>query len=536
MSWFSKLVEAAPVLDEYESSSVQDACKELSQNIPESFTLDELTLGLEQVTHVNKSTKQIQKALLATLACLCLSHNLNSNDIPSSAKALARLVSKIISPIILPQDGSTSISAAFDDTLLSNRTQLLNHCRATSHLGLEILSTLPSTNRDLFTNEDDILLTLIAYADPSSSSFSSLQTSDALAQTLKSHFNHGSQKDEFITKTLLGSYLRPLFSASKPSSITASGRKKEYPDSDILDRAQGSMPDDTPATKPWKYTDLRAIPVFCWAVSEADENLITQHWPLYVPVLLTLTDDGTTPIRHRGLLLLADFLSKFPTKILQSTGLGQVFQDAILPTLSFLPSLTPEDESLQLLVPAYEALLILAKKQSTPAAKNALLDRIIREGIFMGYFHAKEHVRIVEVFCRQTVEILTLMGIHGVKHLKDIIPILSTIVIDPFAAAAPATLVAAIKALQAVLTNCWPRIPASNRQDEIINALVLCWLNLSEHEGIPDASREEIQKELITSAQALAAVVKTAGIDLASRVAPLLTKTASLQGLFPTSC
>lgn len=106
---------------------------------------------------------------------------------------------------------------------------------------------------------------------------------------------------------------------------------------------------------------------------------------------------------------------------------------------------------------------------------------------------------------------------------------------DPFAAAAPTTLLSAVKALQAVLANCWPRIPASVWQDEILNALVLCWLHLPEHDGGSKETREEIQKELLTSAQALAAVAKTAGINLAEQVSPLLTKTASLERLF-SSC
>lgn len=50
--------------------------------------------------------------------------------------------------------------------------------------------------------------------------------------------------------------------------------------------------------------------------------------------------------------------------------------------------------------------------------KNELLDKMIREGVFMGYFHAKEHVQIVEVLCRETVEIVGEMGVHAVKHLK----------------------------------------------------------------------------------------------------------------------
>ena len=81
---------------------------------------------------------------------------------------------------------------------------------------------------------------------------------------------------------------------------------------------------------------------------------------------------------------------------------------------------------MQLLGPAYAALLALARKQPAAvgkdgipgAPKNTLLDRMLREGVLMAYFHAKDHVRIVEVLCRETAAILDEMGVHAVKHLK----------------------------------------------------------------------------------------------------------------------
>jgi hypothetical protein len=142
--------------------------------------------------------------------------------------------------------------------------------------------------------------------------------------------------------------------------------------------------------------------------------------------LLTLVDDSSTPVRRRGLLILADLLTKIPNHILHNNGLGKLFEDAVFPTLAYLPSLTPADESIQLLVPAYTVLLRLADKQPATTShdgvrngpKNRLLDKMLREGVFMAYFHAKEYISIVEVLCQQTALILNQMGIHVVKHLK----------------------------------------------------------------------------------------------------------------------
>lgn len=158
--------------------------------------------------------------------------------------------------------------------------------------------------------------------------------------------------------------------------------------------------------------------MFEWAVSEADEETtISKSWPLFIPVLLTLADDNSTPVRKGGLVILKKFLEKFPSRILNETGLNKVFEDTVLPTLSYLPSITPEEESVELLRPAYAVLRCLAGK--LPAEKkNKLLDRVMRKGILLGYFHAKEYVRIVEVLCQEMGKILVEMGVNGVKHLK----------------------------------------------------------------------------------------------------------------------
>ncbi|KAL2135876.1 hypothetical protein VTI74DRAFT_6475 [Chaetomium olivicolor] len=551
MSWFKSLAVAAALVDT--ASSDDEACEKLAQYVPESFALEEVVEGAEDVLENAPSAKprdtsKARQQLLAVLACLRCDDGRVRGTAAGQAAALelSRIVAAAIAPVAAQDDDGPrkdeDIPAALDEELKQARRQLVEHCRSVSELGLKVLEALIkqfSPGR----LDDEVLLTLLALTDEAQE-WSNPEIATISGTLLEQYFNTGAlSKEQFITDTVLQRYLRPLFSRSKPASITASGRKAAYADNSAT---HGQIPDDTAVTKPWKYTDLRAIPAAAWAVHEADTQLVAKHWPLFIPVLLTLADDGATPIRRQGLLILAAFLSKFPDKTLHDTGLAQVFEDAVFPTLSFLPNLTPDDESVQLLVPAYAALLTLAIKQPVVGKdgvvggkKNELLDKMIREGVFMGYFHAKEHVRIVEVLCRETVGILNEMGVHAVKHLKDLVPMLSSILTDPFAPVSPATLLAAIRALQAVLANCWPRIPGSPWQDEIINALVLCWLHLAEHNRPFDDGGSvytAIEQELLTSSKALAAVLKTGSgegaINLASHVAPLLAKEPRLGRLF----
>jgi hypothetical protein len=158
--------------------------------------------------------------------------------------------------------------------------------------------------------------------------------------------------------------------------------------------------------------------------------MTTQNWNLFIPPLLTILDDPSTPIRSRGLSILCSFLPKMGGRLLKQSGLGEVFEDAVMPTLMFLPSITPADESVQLLKPAYEALLVLGdvrsgieetekgREQVSEQERMKFYDRIMRRGILTGYMHAYEHPSIVELLMGQMGILVEKMGVNAVKHLK----------------------------------------------------------------------------------------------------------------------
>lgn len=113
------------------------------------------------------------------------------------------------------------------------------------------------------------------------------------------------------------------------------------------------------------------------------------------------------------------------------TGLAEVFEEAVIPTLMFLPSITPVDESMQLLGPAYNSLFVLADVRWEPSEagkpglesqnqteKMKFYDRIMRKGILMGYMHSHEHLQIIELLTWEIGVLVEKMGMHAVKHLK----------------------------------------------------------------------------------------------------------------------
>lgn len=148
--------------------------------------------------------------------------------------------------------------------------------------------------------------------------------------------------------------------------------------------------------------------------------MLRDHWPLFTPVLLAISEDGDVSTRTAGLEILAEFLEKCPAKILRSTGIGKVFEDAIFPSLMFLPSLTPEGEAIRLMHPAYKALVILAEKDPDvdSPSRRKLLDKVIREGILAAYDHASHYIAVVEVLLSTLAGVIDSLGVYSVKHLQ----------------------------------------------------------------------------------------------------------------------
>lgn len=172
-------------------------------------------------------------------------------------------------------------------------------------------------------------------------------------------------------------------------------------------------------------------------------KLLQKHWPLYTPVLLTLLDEpAPVDLKVRALGIFRAFWKRCPADLMQQTGLAEVFEQAVFPAVLYLPSLTPAEESLKILGAAYLALIEMADldtydldeylrppsskwgegggegEQELMEAQRKLLDKIIREGVMVGYHHAKEHIRIVGLLCETLICIINGMGILAVKHLK----------------------------------------------------------------------------------------------------------------------
>jgi len=148
------------------------------------------------------------------------------------------------------------------DTSPASRQKALLQSQAKGKIGLKAIRTL----QDLYPSSplpDQILLSLLAFAsshDPwttPSSLFDSTHMLSSPSQSIRLH------SQDFIIQFLLQSFIRPLFSKSKPSTVTAAGRKA-MPSSGPQPKYDVSEMDRK--SRPWKYDAIYSVTVFGWAI------------------------------------------------------------------------------------------------------------------------------------------------------------------------------------------------------------------------------------------------------------------------------
>ncbi|KAI0148257.1 hypothetical protein F4776DRAFT_660429 [Hypoxylon sp. NC0597] len=535
---FEELLKACKRLEKCQTSSCEIP-EDILRQVPDGATLQDLKSFL---SGDRDELGSITGLWVAYATITKIGRDIQDDESGDKNELLTALIeiADRISSIILPLCSGASLDEDTTDYEVLQRK---------GELGLRTISQLTKAPlRAPLQLQRSTLLRLTAFtdaADPWGTAESSALARNLLEAQLLQTLGE-SQTRSFIVEEILTGFLRPLFSKSRPAAITASGRKAEY----VEPSRYESIDRETPETKPWKYTHRYAVTVFAWAVRYSDAPLLQSHWPLFTPVLLTLLDEPQhTGLKVRALGIFRVFWARCPAGLMQNTGLAEVFEQAVFPAVLYLPSLTPEDESLQILSAAYPALIEMAgltyqgagteqelegdsQPKQTTDAQRQLLDKIIREGIMVGYHHAKEHVRLVGLLCETLVCIINGMGILAVKHLKDFIPMITEIMTDPFGTKYPPTLISATKLLQTILRTCWPRIPYYC--NEIIRILMLCWLNIEDEESFSDNSSiaNDLKAGLTKIADMLTAVMKAAKVDLRERVGPLIEKEPQLSKLF----
>ncbi|CAM1511089.1 Fc.00g086020.m01.CDS01 [Cosmosporella sp. VM-42] len=460
-----------------------------------------------------------------------ISESSTDADRYDAALAAVAYLSELESEGTNPEDQQMSkVVDSVTGNLLSPRARLDQQTPTlVAEVGLACLHMISS--KWSYSLDESSLLTVAAYTD-SRDPWTTLKVSEVASSLLEAELKN-TKKADFIAGPLLQAFLRPLFAKSS-TRVTASGRPSHY--QTPIDQ-QGHF-SEIPV---WKEQIPWAVSTFRWAVKASESSLIQRHWPLFMPVLLAFAEDDEPKVKSRGLEILALFVGICPVQVLQTTGIGTIFEEVTFPTLLHLPSITPEDESIQLLVPAYEVLIKLAEARQglQDLHRRRLLNKLLRDGVFTGYHHASQHASISRILMQFTAKIINCMGIYSVQHLQNLLSMLSSTMTDPFALAHPPAVLAAAQALNTVIANCWPRLQVqdSGHIEHIMRIIALCWLSLQDNDATAYLSKtdvDSISEELMRSSKMLQSLWKEKNAHPPERVAEILEQEPRLASLFPS--
>ena len=334
----------------------------------------------------------------------------------------------------------------------------------------------------------------------------------AIAEVQASRHQNGNVNGGELSSALVRHFLtltiRPLFAKARPTTVTDAGRKNT---ATVLPKKMIMVNMDDSVTKPWKNErEAYALDLLRWCVCAVDERKVEKIWPQIVPPLLALVDDWEAKYKILGVELVKQLLEVTPPALLERTGLGEVFEEALLPCLTCLPDITPESDSIPLLNATYPALVTLATTRyaQTPAStskhraadlaglRTKFFDTIIRKGIIYGYTYCSNYPRIKSALFNHLVPILDNLGIESVKHLQYLLPILTETLSHPLAEAQIRTLINASKALQALVLNGWPRMVVY--RGEVMKGLTLAWLTIESMQGDEVEAWKVEMKETVT--------------------------------------
>lgn len=257
---------------------------------------------------------------------------------------------------------------------------------------------------------------------------------------------------------------------------------------------------------PWKDAGNRyVLDLLAWSIRVLDRKTVEAKWQFLMPPVLKMMDDIDVEWKAKGCHMLSLILGVLRQPLSSSSsqkataqrsnsasfllrsGYHNIFAEALMPMFTHLPSITPEKDSVTLFRAVYPALILLAllvyEESGKADSKELFLDRILREGILspLGHFPTPSmYPELATLIMSQVPVVLNHMGIDTVKHLPDLVPLLSAILQEPFALSHQALVASALEALQSVMLNAWPRI-AGHRGDMMMG-LCLVWSRCLEEE------------------------------------------------------
>ncbi|KAG5518752.1 hypothetical protein PMAC_002721 [Pneumocystis sp. 'macacae'] len=271
-------------------------------------------------------------------------------------------------------------------------------------------------------------------------------------------------KNDLISKKvlirILTDYVRPYFSFHK-DKYAFTDYKRLGNEKTVYRRYENiyaALEDSK--TEPWKTEKPECASIFEWVLSVSQKEIIESHFFLIIPPIVILLEDTNPNFKLRSTRCLHHLLSKCDSMFVKRTGIGNLFWEQLIQCLSYHPPSIHITISIPLLRTSFNNLIMLALLME-PESRNQrgkLYDKIVYAGVFNGMLYSGEQPDMTLLFMEYTRKLVDVMGIYATKHIKMLIPLVSSVLENSFQPNHPYQLVEASKALKTIICVCWPRI------------------------------------------------------------------------------
>jgi tRNA nucleotidyltransferase (CCA-adding enzyme) len=218
------------------------------------------------------------------------------------------------------------------------------------------------------------------------------------------------------------------------------------------------------------------VEILRWCLEAASEEDVKREFHLFRVPILQMLDSSELKWKAQACDLIARFVSVAPKDLLSSHGYRKLFAEDLFNLFTYLPSLTPEAESVLVFDRAMPALLTLSTLEEVGDDKMA--DRIVREAVLAPFFtlsSTSTYPALTTTILSHLPSLLSMLGVSSVAHLPSLLPPLLSILRDPFIPASPQLLIADARALQSLVREAWMRIDVA-RAVEVATSVCEAWV------------------------------------------------------------
>ncbi|GET04355.1 hypothetical protein RCL_jg7779.t2 [Rhizophagus clarus] len=394
-------------------------------------------------------------------------------------------------------------------------SRLANTFKVQAELALKELQTLIRNATDNELDDEERIQIIVTCATfigeelwtNSDLNKNAIATIDLLTTLQPRRFPTVTQMIQVFSSEILEKYVKPVFLKHTPVNVEKkNGKLKKQPiDFDI-------------GNESWRGEIAQGSNILQWCILHLKNTEIENIIGLIVPPTLSLIDDYNVNFKTRGVSILDHLLKELTPDIIQRTGLGEVFHEALSRCLTY----QNEESHVPLLRQSFSAIISLVSLTEKPNSEPRFIkyEQILSNNVVRGFIFSGDKIVIRIVLLEQIPKLSQELEIVMVKYLGELMQIICDSLQVTFEFTNKEQIIdlhyAAAKGLEKIISTCWPRIP--RYKGRILTSVASSWYQVMRVE----ANNDVLKKSLYNVCQLLKLACAQNNVNIKKDIQALL--------------